>query len=145
MGRFRRVPHWLPKTYQARRNRRRLDSVAGLVVQVARSRLLNPQITCHRPMVRHFSWRRKRLANFEPCKCKPSRRINSFHRFPLFRPSRLCLKSRENCYLLSAQAALKRFLKCGTNFYVICARFDSISETTTRVIVTYFLKQKNVG
>src|SRR5262249_38555095 len=77
------------------------------------------------------------ISNLEPCKCKPSRRINSFHRFPLFRPSRLCLKSRENRYLLSAEAALKRFLECRTNFYVICARFDSISETTTRVIVTY--------
>ena len=51
------------------------------------------------------------ILNLEPRKRKASRRVNSFHRFPLFRPSRLRVKSRENCYLLPAQAALKRLLK----------------------------------
>src|SRR5215813_599839 len=81
------------------------------------------------------------ISNLEPCKRKASRWVNSFHRFPLFRPSRLCLKSRKNCYLLSAETLLKRLFESGANFYVICASFDSIPETATSVIITHFLKQ----
>src|SRR5438132_8873532 len=65
MGRFLRVPHWLPITYQALYSRRRLGNVVGLAVQAARSRLVNPEITCHRPMIRNISWSRKRLSIFE--------------------------------------------------------------------------------
>src|SRR4030095_8581305 len=78
------------------------------------------------------------ISNLEPRKRKASRRVNSFHKFPLFPPSPLCLKSRENCYLLSAETASKRFPEGRANFDVICASFDSIPETGACIVVTYF-------